>query len=553
MRTSSLRRTFAPILGATLAVASAGAVATATSAVSAPAPSNCRGSGGVVTCLYTSPGDYQLALPDDVEQVSVVAVGGAGGRSKSIPGGYGQRVSDTSEVEPGRTVFITVGGAATGTGCLADIECQGGYNGGGFGGAGGGGGGASTVSAGKSLAVAGGGGGAGATGADGTGGAGGAAGLAGSAGTGILPGGGGTPGTATAAGTGGMPVGTDGGSGTGGSSLGNTNGGGGGGGGLWGGGSGSPSWNVQTRQLATGGGGGGGGGSSYAPHAANAIGTATVREGSVEIRFATGADITAPEITIDVAPFFEAEGPNGRQITYSVTATDDVNGPVLVSCDPASGTDFAIGATTITCTASDFSGNLATKTATVSVGDSTEPDLTVPVDFTVPATSPNGARVTYTATAIDSVAGTITPDCEPGSGSAFRIGTTEVECTARDSYDNVTTKTFTVHSVRPGAAGAEGAAEPDRRGHGSMGSRGDVRGHGHRRHQPTGDGRACAPASGSTFGFDTTTTVSCTATDDAGNATTKTFTVTVVDTTKPTVTVPASIQEEAVTDQTARS
>ena len=383
MRTSSLRRTFAPILGATLAVASAGAVATATSAVSAPAPSNCRGSGGVVTCLYTSPGDYQLALPDDVEQVSVVAVGGAGGRSKSIPGGYGQRVSDTSEVEPGRTVFITVGGAATGTGCLADIECQGGYNGGGFGGAAAGVVGPPPSAQGSPL-----------------------------------------PSQAVAAGpeppvpmAPAVPVGRP----------------------AWRAarvpascpavaerqaprpprgpaecrsgpmaGPGPAAAALATRTVAA-------AGAAAFGAAAAAVPAGTCRPGSsppaVVAEAAAGRRMRhtrqtrsarlpygkarsrsglrpvrtslLPRSRSTLPAFFEAEGPNGRQITYSVTATDDVNGPVLVSCDTASGTDFAIGATTITCTASDFSGNLATKTATVSVGDSTEPDLTVPVDFTV--------------------------------------------------------------------------------------------------------------------------------------------------------------------------
>jgi hypothetical protein len=45
-----------------------------------------------------------------------------------------------------------------------------------------------------------------------------------------------------------------------------------------------------------------------------------------------------------------------------------------------------------------------------------------------------------------------------------------------------------------------------------------------------------------------TTTVTCTATDDAGKQTSKTFTVTVVDTTKPTITPPADV----TTEQTSR-
>src|SRR6185295_9433587 len=54
----------------------------------------------------------------------------------------------------------------------------------------------------------------------------------------------------------------------------------------------------------------------------------------------------------------------------------------------------------------------------------------------------------------------------------------------------------------------------------------------------------CTPASGSTFPFGPTT-VNCTATDAHGNHSTASFTVTVHDTTGPTVTVPVNATVEA--------
>src|SRR2546428_3746868 len=55
---------------------------------------------------------------------------------------------------------------------------------------------------------------------------------------------------------------------------------------------------------------------------------------------------------------------------------------------------------------------------------------------------------------------------------------------------------------------------------------------------------SCTPASGATFPFGATT-VTCTATDSHANVGTKTFTVTVKDTTGPVVTVPANATVEA--------
>lgn len=42
------------------------------------------------------------------------------------------------------------------------------------------------------------------------------------------------------------------------------------------------------------------------------------------------------------------------------SAIDTLNGPVPVSCLPASKTRFAVGTTTVTCTAKDAAGNTRT-------------------------------------------------------------------------------------------------------------------------------------------------------------------------------------------------
>src|SRR5262249_26435538 len=58
------------------------------------------------------------------------------------------------------------------------------------------------------------------------------------------------------------------------------------------------------------------------------------------------ADITATATSV-----------SGATIGYSATATDLVDGALDPTCTPASGSQFAPGTTTVTCTATDSSGN----------------------------------------------------------------------------------------------------------------------------------------------------------------------------------------------------
>lgn len=90
------------------------------------------------------------------------------------------------------------------------------------------------------------------------------------------------------------------------------------------------------------------------------------------------------------------------------------------------------------------------QTLHITVNDVTPPVVTVD-DRTVEATSEDGARVEYTATARDAVAGPLPVDCDPASGSLFPVGTTEVTCTATDPAGNTgtDTATFTVLPYPP--------------------------------------------------------------------------------------------------------
>ncbi|MFI0898526.1 HYR domain-containing protein [Streptomyces sp. NPDC020983] len=77
-------------------------------------------------------------------------------------------------------------------------------------------------------------------------------------------------------------------------------------------------------------------------------------------------DVTAPVVTVD-SRSVEAQGSKGAHISYTATAVDGVDGPLPVACTPVSGSLFPLGATTVTCTATDSAGNTGTAEATFTV------------------------------------------------------------------------------------------------------------------------------------------------------------------------------------------
>lgn len=86
--------------------------------------------------------------------------------------------------------------------------------------------------------------------------------------------------------------------------------------------------------------------------------------------------------------------PAGASVSWPApTATDVVDGDRPVTCAPASGSTFAVGTTTVTCSASDSSGNTASATFDVSV------TLDVPTRITVRWGEPVGTATQFVANA----------------------------------------------------------------------------------------------------------------------------------------------------------
>ncbi len=263
----------------------------------------------------------------------------------------------------------------------------------------------------------------------------------------------------------------------------------------------------------------------------------------------TVQDTTAPLIASHANATVEATSSAGAVVTYTSPSTYDVvDGFDTASCTAASGTTFAIGVNTVTCSKTDAHGNVATPvTFTITVQDTTAPVIASHANVTVEATSAAGAVVTYTSPdSTDAVDGTIAASCTAASGTTFVIGTTTVNCTKTDAHSNVATPvsfTVTVQDTTAPVIASHANSTVE-----ATSSAGAVVTY----TSPTwtdavdGTGSAsCTAASGSTFGIGVNT-VTCSKTDAHSNvATDVTFTITVQDTTAPVIASHANSTVEA--------
>jgi len=215
------------------------------------------------------------------------------------------------------------------------------------------------------------------------------------------------------------------------------------------------------------------------------------------------------------------------------------------SCDPSlsisrshnSGDQFPIGSTTVSIVATDDAGNETACTFNVIVVDNTPPVLdNCPSDITVAAgNNCNAIAEWIPPTVTDNCIAGITPSSNFNSGDSFTLGTTEVIYTATDDAGNEFSCSFNVVVVDQTAPAFSDCPS-------DIEVSADASCNANATWTPPTVTDNCdmnvtitsSHNAGDTFGFGTTS-VTYTASDDAGNTTQCTFNVTVTDQTGPEI------------------
>ena len=171
----------------------------------------------------------------------------------------------------------------------------------------------------------------------------------------------------------------------------------------------------------------------------------------------------------------------------------------------------------------------------------TPPSITVN-DVTKEGNTTGGWTLAFVdiGSASDAEDGTPSVSCSPAIGSVLPLGANSVSCTATDSGGLTATDSGTVTVVDTTAPTLNLPANQQYEGNTTGGYNGAYTGATASDIVDASPTVACTPASGTLLALGANT-INCTATDDSSNSSSGSFTVTVVDTTAPSITCPANI------------
>ncbi|XP_070549860.1 hyalin-like [Ptychodera flava] len=262
----------------------------------------------------------------------------------------------------------------------------------------------------------------------------------------------------------------------------------------------------------------------------------------------TVEDTTEPVVTCPADITVEYDyGNTTAVVEFSGESVTDNSGEFLtVACSPPSNSTFGDGENVVTCSATDSANNTGSCNFTITVQDTTKPEVTCPADMTVENDHGNTtAVVEFSGESVTDNSGeTLSVTCDPPSNSTFVDGDNVVTCTATDASGNVGTCNFTItveDAVNPiVTCPADITVENE---YGNMTAVVDFGGESATDNSGNTLSVTCDPPANSTF-FSEGNVVTCSATDGSGNTGTCNFTVTVQDTENPIVTCPADITVE---------
>src|SRR6202158_325075 len=232
----------------------------------------------------------------------------------------------------------------------------------------------------------------------------------------------------------------------------------------------------------------------------------------------------------------EATGAAGAAVTSAAAAADGEIGIATITYSKASGSTFPLGTTTVTVTAIDEGGNLATSMFTILVQDTTPPVIVLssPPPATTQGTDPRGAIVSFGATATDAATASPLITSTENPGTFFHVGRTWVTATATDAAGNSSSITFAVVVIDTIAPVITSAPDVVAEATAPWGANVVLNATATDAVGPVT--LVYSPLSGSRFALGTTA-VTVYAVDGAGNrSATRSFTVTVRDTTPPAIT-----------------
>ena len=109
--------------------------------------------------------------------------------------------------------------------------------------------------------------------------------------------------------------------------------------------------------------------------------------------------------------------------------------------------ELSVSTEMYTLTVTDEGGLTATDTVSVTVQDTTPPAITTPESVMGYVSCSSGTVLTFSATAVDLVDGTVPVDCTPPSGDMFPIGMSEVACLAADAAGNQAVASFPAYVI----------------------------------------------------------------------------------------------------------